>query len=473
MDEKTEIFMYFNEHFLRGVLSEVKLISQAFPEDARFSVDSRSLQPGDIFVAIKGERTDGHDYLAAALKAGASGFIIDVRKQDILKSLDARELKNKLIIAVEDPLEAIFKMARVRRTQFANPIVAVTGSMGKTSTKELLSSILKLDGKECLASHANQNTKLGVALNLLRLQDHHECAVLEVGINARGEMAEIAELLRPNFAIITGIGHCHLEGLGSIGDIAAEKRAIFKYFSGDNIGIVNGDQPLLASVGYSHPIVKFGFKTTNQIQARKVRTHTDHMSFILKIYREKFILNIPQTHNGILFNTLSATAAAYLLGVPTQTIVEAVRQPVMVPGRFERRTLVNKHGILIHDAYNANPESMKAALATFTRLPTKARKIVVLGDMLELGIHSPFWHRQLGRVLRKMSATHHIILVGSEVQWTKKALPVGASVDTVATWQDAMSVLEQQLKQESVVLVKGSHGTGLYQLAEKMSTSIK
>jgi UDP-N-acetylmuramoyl-tripeptide--D-alanyl-D-alanine ligase len=465
--------MYFNEHFLRGVLPEVTIISQAFPEDARFSVDSRSLQPGDIFVALQGERTDGHDYLADALKAGAAGLIIDVRKRDLLKNLDARELKKRLVIAVENPLDALYKMARARRASFANPIVAITGSMGKTSTKELLATILKLNGQDCLASHANQNTKLGVALNLLRIRDNHACAVLEVGINARGEMVEIAELLRPNFAIITGIGHCHLEGLGTIGDIAAEKRAIFKYFSGDNIGIVNGDQPLLANVGYAHPIVKFGFKTTNQIQARKVRTHADHMSFVLKIYREKFILNIPQTHNGILCNTLAASAAAYLLGVPNNTIVEAVSKPVMVPGRFERRSLINNHGILIHDAYNANPESMKAALAAFARLPSKARRIVVLGDMLELGGHSPFWHRQLGRVLRKMSATHHIILVGSQVQWTQRALPVGAAVDAVSTWQEAIPVLEKELQKESIVLVKGSHGTGLYQLAEKMSSSFK
>ncbi len=465
--------MYFNEHFLRGVLPEVTVISQAFPEDARFSVDSRSLQPGDIFVALKGERADGHDYLEDAIKSGAAGLIINVTKRDLLKTLDARELKKKLIIAVPDSLDALYKLAAARRAQYINPIVAVTGSIGKTSTKELLANIMKLDGKECLASLANQNTKLGVALNLLRIEDNHACAILEVGINARGEMAEIADLLRPNFAIITGIGHCHLEGLGSIGDIAIEKRAIFKYFSGDNIGIINGDQPLLANVGYSHPIVKFGFKTTNQIQARKVRVHSDQMSLVLKIYREKFMLSMPQTHNGLLFNTLASSAAAYLLGVPTATIVEAAKNPVMIPGRFERRLLNNKKGILIHDAYNANPESMKAALMTFGRLPTKARKIVVLGDMLELGINSPFWHRQLGRVLRKMSSNHHIILVGTQVQWTKKALPVGASVETVASWQEAIPVLENYVTEESVILVKGSHGTGLYQLAETLSKPLR
>jgi UDP-N-acetylmuramoyl-tripeptide--D-alanyl-D-alanine ligase len=465
--------MYFNEHFLSEVLPEVTLISKTFPEDVRFSVDSRSLQPGDIFVAIKGRQVDGHNFIQNALKAGAAGLIIESAKRDLLKKFDARLLEKILVVAVPDPLDAVYRLAAARRAKFANPIIAVTGSIGKTSTKEMLAHIVKLNGQECLASHANQNTKLGVALNLLRIKDSDSCAILEVGINARGEMAETAELLRPNFAIITGIGHCHLEGLGSMADVAAEKRSLFKYFTSENIGIINGDQPLLAGVGYPHPIVKFGFKTTNQVQARKVRVHDDHVSLTLKIYREKFTVNIPHIHSGLLNNVLAASAAAYLLGIPTRTIVAAAEKPFVVPGRFERRALKNHKGILIHDAYNANPESMKAALATFSKLPTDARKIVVVGDMLELGANSPFWHRQLGRVLRKMSSNHRIILVGSEVQWTKKALPVGACVDTVNTWQDALPVLEKQLDDNSVVLVKGSHGTGLYQLAEKLSEPLK
>ena len=167
-------------------------------------------------------------------------------------------------------------------TSFTGPVVAITGSIGKTSTKEILAAIMKHHGKECLASTANQNTKFGVALNIMRIRKHHAGAILEAGINARGEMAEIAKLLKPTCAVITGVGHNHLEGLGSIGDIAAEKRAIFKYFSEENIGIINGDQSLLACVGYHHPVVKFGFKTTNQIQARKVQAQSEQLILYLK-----------------------------------------------------------------------------------------------------------------------------------------------------------------------------------------------
>jgi len=175
-------------------------------------------------------------------------------------------------------------------------------------------------------------------------------------------------------------------------------------------------------------------------------------------------------HAGMLTNTLAASCAAHLLGVPEEVIVDVAQRPVVVPGRFERRMIKNNKGYIIHDAYNASPESMKAALITFSRLQTNARKIVVLGDMLELGVNSPFWHRQLGRVLRKMSSNHHIILVGSMVAWTRKTLPVGAYVDSVATWQEALPLLETKIAQEeSIVLIKGSHATGLYQLAETLS----
>lgn len=464
--------MCFNEHFLRGALPEATITSAVFPEDARFSVDSRTLQPGDVFVAVQGKHRDGHEYIGHALKAGASGIIIDERKRDMLKYLDQPGCTTTFVAAVREPLDALYKLAYAWRASYTSSVVAVTGSIGKTSTKEILAAMIRSHGKECFASHANQNTKLGLALNILAVRKHHTCAVLEVGINARGEMDESAQLLRPNFAIITCVGHSHLEGLGSIAGVAQEKRTIFKYFSSNDIGIINGDQPLLANVGYTHPIVKFGYKTTNQVQARKVRIHADHVSAIFKIYNQKFELTLPQVHRGLLFNTLAASSAAFLLGVPSKAIIEEAQRPRTIAGRFERRVLKNGRGILIHDAYNSSPESTKMALAAFNELPSRARRIVVLGDMLELGTDSPFWHRQLGRVLRKMSSSHHIILVGSMVLWTKKALPVGASVDVVASWHEACALLEEKISDESLVLVKGSHATGLHNLAESMSEAI-
>lgn len=278
-------------------------------------------------------------------------------------------------------------------------------------------------------------------------------------------MADLAHIIRPTTALITMIGHSHMEGLGSLQDIALEKRDIFKFFSEESIGIVNGDIPILSQVSYSHPVIKFGSKMTNQIQARKIRIAGSHISFILKIYKEKYPIILKQPHTGAVFNALAATAAAHLLQVPASTIVSVIQSLVPVSGRFEQCTLrKGKGGIVISDCYNANPESMKAALLALQQIETNAQKIAVLGDMLELGVNSPFWHRQLGRFLRKVPSLKHVILVGSLVHWTKRTAPVGIKIELVPTWQDAVSKLEEKLHQESVVLVKGSGAMGLRNL---------
>lgn len=464
--------MSFNEHFLRRVAPKAKILSKTFPEDARFSIDSRKVQPGDLFVALKGAHTDGHNFIADALSKEAAGLIICEDKQDCLKKIETHRLKNKLVIVVSDTFDFMYQIAASWREQFSYPVLAITGSVGKTSTKEMIAAIMKSHNKNCLVAYENQNTKIGVALNIMRMRGHHDCAIFEVGISQRGEMGEIASMLRPTMGLITYVGHCHMEGLGSVADIAAEKRALFKYFTGENIGIINGDQTLLSHVSYQHPVVKFGFKSTNQIQARKVSQHDDHIECVVKLYKDKYPISIPQIHPAAVMNALAASAASYILGASNKNIIETIQHPITIAGRFEKRYLKNKQrGWLINDAYNANPESMKAALATFSNIKTNAKKIVIVGDMLELGANTAFWHRQLGRVLRKMSSTHDIILVGEHVQWAKKSLPVGARVDALSSWQEVIPVVERKIKEnkDNLILIKGSHGTGLHNLADVLT----
>ncbi len=456
--------MQFDAHFVRGALAEVEIIHDTFPREIGFSVDTRTLRAGDIFVALVGNNVDGHDFIAQAVAQGAAGLMIATAKKDVLTTLSAQDRKKLVVILVPDTLQALLRLASVWRAQFTYPVVAVTGSVGKTSTKEMLARMLSLHGQSVLVSQGNQNTRIGIALNILRMRSEHNVAVFEVGINKRGEMVELANLLRPTTGIITGVGHCHMEGLGSLADIATEKRDLFKYFTEQSIGIINGDQPLLASVGYVHPVIKFGSKTINQIQARKIQVSAQQTSFFLKIYKEKYQITIANVHEGYVFNALAAAAAAHLLGVSNATIIQAMQQPLVVPGRFEQRILKDKRGHLINDCYNANPESMKAALLAFQKIETPAQKIAVLGDMLELGIGTPFWHRQLGRFLRKVPSLKHLILVGEHVRWTKKTAPVHVTVTMVPSWQEAIQLLGERLDQESLVLVKGSRGVGLSNL---------
>ncbi len=460
--------MRFDEHFLTDVIPDISIEYKIFPEEPSVSVDTRTLKKGDIFFALSGAETDGHTYIDEALKKGAAGLFIARDKKELLQKVDAKKLKDIFVAVVPDTSAALVVLAKAWRAQFSCPVVAITGSVGKTSTKQAIANILDLHGLPYIASYGNQNTAIGVALNLFRMRPKHEVAIFELGISRRGEMAQLAEMVRPTIGVITNIGHAHMEGLGSLQDIALEKKDVFKYFTEDNIGIVNGDQQMLSKVAYVHPVIKFGTKTMNQIQARKVHVTNKHITFLLKIYKEKFPITLKQTHEGAIFNSLAAAAIAHLLKVPSEIIAQAIAMPVVVAGRFERLPLKGGKGVMINDCYNANPESMKASLLAFQHFDTKDQKIAILGDMLELGINSPFWHRQLGRFLRKVPSLTHVILVGSHVKWTKKTLPFGLTADVVPTWEHALEKIEQQLDTESAILVKGSLGVGLSNLVDRL-----
>jgi UDP-N-acetylmuramoyl-tripeptide--D-alanyl-D-alanine ligase len=459
--------MPFNKDFIQAALSGVSIISGKCPRECEFSIDSRTLQAGNIFVAISGAKVDGHDYIYDVLRKNAAGIVIAESKKYLIDACDKTLLKDVLIIVVPSPMQALIQLAAVWRKQFTFPVVAITGSVGKTSTKEMLAGILKLHGDTYLASQGNQNTLIGVALNILRIRSHHTVALFEVGISKRGEMAAIAQLLQPTYGLITSIGHSHMEGLGSLADIALEKRAIFSCFTERSIGIINGDQSVLAAVSYPHPVVKFGLKTTNQVQARKMRIVGAHIHFVLKIYDKKYTIVLKHAHAGFVINALACATAAHLLGVSPDTIVQGIETPAVVTQRFQLRAMKHNKGTLIDDCYNANPESMKAAILAFQALETNLPKIAVLGDMLELGVNSPFWHRQLGRFLRKAPSIERVILVGEMVKWTKKTAPAGLAIELVGSWQEAIEKLENEGMRQVTVLLKASNGMRFKNIVER------
>ncbi len=462
--------MLFDKQFVTNILPDAVIAYGSFSDNITFSIDSRTVLSTDIFVALQGERHDGHEFIIDAFNNGAAGCIIAESKKNVLNAI--KNVDKKVVLIVKDPLEALVSLAMAWRAQFNYPVVAITGSVGKTSTKEFLSRIMSHYGKNYFVSHGNQNTKIGIALNMLRMKKNHECAIFEIGISKRGEMAELAKIVRPTTAVITNIGHQHMDGLGSLNDIALEKRDVFKHLTEESIGIVNGDQPILAHVSYQHPIIKFGLKTTNQIQARKMKVADSCISFMLKIYKNKYSIQLDRPHVGAVFNALAATAVAHWLAVPDDIIVQAIQKSVVVSGRFEEREVLGAQGMLINDCYNANPESMKAALLAFQQIETKSPKIAILGDMLGLGVNSPFWHRQVGRFLRKVPSLSKVILVGNLMSLVKKTAPVGLSVEVVPTWEGAMEKIEQELKNKPAILVKGSRAIGLDNLVEKLTGKV-
>lgn len=460
--------MHLDQKFIVSALPTATFSGKEIPVNASFSIDSRTLKKGDIFIALPGTRVDGHDFISTALKAGAAGIIMNAARASLMDEINYNK-QDIFIALVPNTQEALISLARTWRSHFSMPIMGITGSIGKTTTKEMIAAILTAAKMPALVSEGNQNTLIGVALNILKMRPEHRVAVFEMGINKRGEMAQIAELVRPTTAIITAIGHSHMEGLGSLQDIAAEKRDIFKYFKEDNIGIINGDQTILSTIAYHHPVIKFGCKTTNQIQARKIQVHGNSISCVIKLYHERYSIVLPTNHVGRVFNVLAAISAAHFLDIDHAIIMKTLQQPIIVAGRYELRKMRDNKGVIIHDAYNASPETMKAALLAFEKMESKGPKFAVLGDMLELGVNWSRWHQQLGRFLSKVPSLQHVILVGEHVQLTKKAIQSNVSVDIVPTWQEAIEKLHRCLEQNSIVLVKGSRGIGLNNLVDAMS----
>ena len=459
--------MRFDEQFIHQVLPEASIIGSV-SADSFFVVDSRVVKEGDIFIALRGKNHDGHSFVPDAFKRGARGALISREKEDMcVRQLHDLKLNPRFLLIVANPLHALIALATAWREQFQCPVIGVTGSIGKTSTKEAIAMLLKEAGKSFIASKGNQNTQIGVSLNILRMRSYHEAAIFEMGVNRRGEMAMLARIVKPTIGVITSIGHCHMEGLGSLTDIAVEKRDIFKYFSEKNIGIINGDQSIISQVSFMHPVIKFGYKTTNQIQARKVHVGKETVRCTVKIYKKKYEVVLPKPHTGTVNGALVVASIGHIFNIDHATIIQAIQKSIIVTGRFEKRRFKKGNGVIINDCYNANPESMKAALLAFQNINTSATKIAILGDMHELGINSQFWHRQIGRFLRKVSSLKQLLLVGNMVEWTEKTLPMGMNVVRVKTWQEAKKILPQMINnKEALVLVKGSNGTGLLNLVD-------
>ena len=435
----------------------------------QFAIDSRHVAEGGTFIALPGNKQDGHDFIADAVKHGARSVIINQDKKTSLDALSKKQRDSLAVAIVPDTYTALYDLAAAWRQQFSYPIIGVTGSVGKTSTKELLASMLRNAGKQCFASYSNQNTQIGVALNILRLDDSYDVAIFEMGIDRRGEMEKRAALVQPTTGIITTVAHSHLSGIGSLHDIAAEKRKIFSQFRSDNIGIVNGDIPILSSISYPHPVIRFGFKTTNQIQARKLQITGNEARFTLKLYGRRYKVTMETGHTGYVLNALACAAACCFLGISDEDIVAGMQKTVYIPGRYCPHQLHNGKGVLIDDCYNANPASMKEAILAFERYETNGEKIAILGDMEDLGVNTSFWHRQLGRILRKAPSITKVILVGKYVHWTHETVPFGVDVTVVADWKEAYEHIHKQENSNVAMLVKASRSVGLDNLVQAVT----
>lgn len=456
--------------FFEKAVTGVTFVGSSEPTFQDFVIDSRKVHEGSTFVALKGASVDGHDFIGDAVARGARGIIMSSARRDALNQFKPAQLSQLSIALVADPETAFTTLATAWRNQFSIPVIGVTGTVGKTSTKELIAAMVRAAGRSCLVSEGNYNTHLGVSITLLKLRPEHQCVVMEMGISHRGEMAQLADIVQPTMGVITCIGHQHMDGLGSLADIAAEKRQIFKNFKPDNIGFIFGDQPILSAISYAHPIVKFGYKTTNNVQMRRVVMSGTKATGVLKFYGERFDVTLSAPHKGLVLNALASAAVAYFLEIPPACIVATIEAQPPVPGRFQSLPIRAGKGCIIDDAYNANPESMKEALMAFEQLETRGKKIAILGDMLGLGVTSTFWHRQVGRFLRKTPSIQQVVLVGNHMVAAQKTAPRFMQISSVATWEEALAEVNKLTSDSEVTLLcKASNGVGLQNIARALT----
>ena len=413
-------------------------------------------------------------HLSYACAQGVRVVVCSQLQRPLIDALSPEQRAGLEVVEVEDSNDALLVAARAWRGQCMLPIVGVTGSVGKTTTKHMLGTIFAQDNLPIFISSGNQSTLEGLALNILHITDKHVAAVFEIGINERGEMEQLVDLLQPTMGAITSVSAAHLHGLGSVQEVALEKRKIFGSFSPSQIGIVCGDYPLLTGTAYQHPVVRFGLKYKNMVTAKKVEVFTQKDgSFatrcLLRVYDYEQEVVLPGHHVGIVYAALAASTIAYFLHTPFETIVAGIRSFVPLSNRFEMRSLRDGRGTVVNDACNANnPESMKAALHAMHTMHAP-QKIAVLADMNDLGTKQYFWHRHVGRELIKTRSISQLVLVGQLARAIGPVAPATMDVSYVNNWEQAHDQLGDLLApKDNLVLVKGSPDLGLNRLVEKL-----
>ncbi|MBD3812235.1 MAG: UDP-N-acetylmuramoyl-tripeptide--D-alanyl-D-alanine ligase [Betaproteobacteria bacterium] len=417
-------------------------------EDAevlRISTDSRTIRPGDLFIALRGEKFDGGRFAAQALGQGAVGVVLDpAQAPDVTAA-----------IRVDDTRLALGRLAAAWRQRFAVPVVAITGSNGKTTVKEMLAAILRAEaGSDTAVLHTegNLNNDIGLPLMLLRLRETHQYAVLEMGMNHAGEIDYLTRLARPDVAVVNNALSAHIGFLGSIENIARAKGEIFNGLSDTGIAVFNADDPhagLWREANARRCVIDFGLR-----QPAAVRGHYQPGDFgsaltlTLPNATLDVALQVPGEHNAM--NALAAAAAAFALDISHRSIVAGLSGFGGVKGRLQKKPAL--HGsTFIDDTYNANPDSVKAALAVLAQQAGK--KVLVLGDMGELGSDAAAMHAQIGQAAR-VAGVDRLLALGELTKETVGAFGAGAM--HFERIQELLAELENALMPDTTVLVKGS-----------------
>ncbi|MFW6334022.1 MAG: UDP-N-acetylmuramoyl-tripeptide--D-alanyl-D-alanine ligase [Desulfosalsimonas sp.] len=437
-------------------------------------IDSRRIKADEVFVAIPGQRYDGHSFSAAVVEAGVRCVIV---QKDRVDSLPVSEWRRQKVacIAVDDTIKALGDMGASQRRRAGVKVSALTGSNGKTTTKEMAAAVLGLK-YSVLATPGNFNNEIGLPLTLLQLSHDHEAAVVELGMNHPGEIAVLSAICSPDIGLITNIGPAHLEGLGSIEAVAEAKAELLENIKPGGTAVLNADDaygPWLASRTNSR-VLFFGSGENADIHAGNIEEGESGICFTLTTPEGSEDVELQLRWRFMVHNALAAAAVGYLMDVPAKDISSGLAEFKPVDGRMTvYRTRTGAY--IIDDTYNANPGSMEEAIRSLASLRDRKRGILVAGDMLELGEVAGKLHEDMGR-LAAGAGIDRLYLAGefaSRVAQGARCEGMNGVDIFVGTKQDIVKDLESRLEPGDWILVKGSRSTGMDEIVARLTADAR
>ena len=428
-------------------------------ECINFSKDTRTIKNGDIYIGIKGEKFDGNMFWKEALDKGALGAII----QNIeITPKEKEKYYDKVIIVVKDSMKALQEIAKFKRSLYNIPVIAVTGSVGKTSTKDIIASVVSNKYKT-LKTEGNNNNNIGVPLTILKLRDH-EAAVIEMGMNHLREIAVLTEIAKPTLSVITNIGTSHIGYLGSRENILKAKLEILEGMEKPEI-VVNNDNDLLHKWYEENKskikIHTYGIKNQSDINASEIEMNEENSKFCITLNSEKVNIEVPVGGEHFIYNALCAAEVGKTLGLSKEQITKGIKEFELTKKRMDIKTLENGV-VLINDSYNASYDSVKNSLDLIGK--SSKRKIAVLGDILELDSYGESIHRSIAKDVIS-NKIDKLFLVGDMAKYIGlEAIKLGYNSDNIYYFSkesDSYQTLEKELKKDDIVLFKASHGMKL------------
>jgi len=435
------------------------------------STDSRNSVDRGLFFALKGERFDGHDFVNQAIDNGNTGIVVKRENLERIKNSLGKRIQRTTIFAVEDTLRALGYLASAYLKSMKAKRIAITGSCGKTTTKEIISSILSVNHR-VVKTEGNLNNLIGLPLTAFNVESSTDFAVLEMGMNAFGEIKRLTEIAMPHLGLITNIREAHLEGVGSIEGVLRAKWELYENMPEDSICVVNLDDPMINNRLDMLNKKKVTFSRTKRadVMLESDSVVKGNVSEVrLRIGNRNISLSFGLLGLHNIDNLLAAVAVASALDIDVEDIKSGVESMRPVPGRMNQITISDV--ILIDDTYNANPSSMEGGLRYLSSLDV-SRRIAVLADMLELGMESYSLHFRIGRVIAELKNIDYLVLLGREVAGIKEgAVKNGFSENRIFMaigHRDAASIVRNLVEKGTAILVKGSHSMGMEKVVQEL-----